>query len=194
MKPTKEPIAISPEQERRVLEVLHNDHKYKKLEAARQEYLRRHLWAQAMQTARTMKRVEKAVFDELLSRQVEEKVSVASLMDSFTPEERTRIETCLHGVVFCCDVIDSLMRDTTEIISRKHPGSRIETYERLKKLSEAAREQMRLATEGTTYAIQENYADYAQAVEDFVLKKVAVFLRKQQRIVSRENKLKRQAT
>lgn len=179
---------LSKEQEERILHELHSNKQWKSLIAKRDECQRRRLWVQAMKYSVLMKEIEQKVFDEMLAQCEKERVSVASLLNSYTIEERFKMEVFLHGIVFFSDIINALIKDVRDLLHKYHPDCDIDFYDTLQELSKAAQEHIHLVTDGTSFELQENYADYVQVVEDFALKKVGVFLKKQQRIRKKQAK------
>lgn len=140
--------------------------------------IRTRRYAEAMKLSSDMKRIEQQVINEYLANYEGQAERMDNLMGDMSEEDIDSINTCTNSIIFLADMIETFVMDSNEILKKYHPDYRIEMFDKLTKLGNEAKNQIKFMSECTQNEFQVCFADSADDITELVRNKVRSFNRK----------------
>lgn len=152
-----------------------------KMAALKQQWgalVKKGLYAQALQVHRFIEKIENQVLDEYLREYTGEAERMDKLMLSMTDDDRERMNTNVNSIIFLCDMVETLVSDSNQLLHKYHPHHNLEMFDRLTEIGKEAKDHVRFMASCTKELYQVTFADCADDLTEMVTNKTRSFMRK----------------
>lgn len=181
-------LKLTKEQEEQVRMQLERDSAYQSLKRQEQRLREQYMYVQALQVRKKMKQFYDAVVKALEEEAVEERVTLNEIVKQLGSEEevlyfRTRLVTAL----FCVDMLDTCVFDLDHRMRHLDGTLHLDTFDKLLKMGKEVKAAMSLITTQSEEHARLR-ADYMDSIEDYVFRRAAAFLKKQDALCAKLQK------
>lgn len=170
----------------KVLSVLHKNEKWMYYEKRLREYMRTKNKEGIAKIKAILEKLEHDTLQSYIDTVKTETVTLHDLMQEMSEEDREYLNVRLHGIVFMCDIVDSLIRDVESKVCKYFPDSKIETYDKVKMLGAEAKLHINTILETSNEKNKQTYFKYADKITDAALPYIRSFIQTQERLKAKE--------
>lgn len=170
----------------KVFSVLHKNEKWIYYENRLKEYTRTKNKQGIDKMKSILEKLERDTLQSYIDSVKTETVTLHDLMQEMSEEDREYLNVRLHGIVFMCDIVDSLIRDAESKVCKYFPDSKIETYDKVKMLGAEAKLHINTILETSNEKNKQTYFKYADKITDAALPYIRSFIQTQERLKAKE--------
>ena len=122
-----------------MIEKINNNEKYKELVRRRVSYLKNGNYVLALQVSKTMEKIFKDSLAGYIKFYEGEVRKINELTSSMNEDDKEKMAVLGNAVVLLADCLESICRDTNELLHKYHPEFNIEMFDKLNQLANESR-------------------------------------------------------
>lgn len=181
---------LSPEVKEKIIEMLHATKEWRNLQNKVDRAKLKYDLMTIKKTTDLMRQIEISALQNYVDSIVEEKITIAELMEGMNEEDRDYLMDKLYGIVFMCDVLDSYIIDADCFVKEHFPDSELTFYNTLTALGKEVKLQLNQILGKSTQKNDDLFCNYSDRIIKYAEKQIKVYYRKQKRLKAKEERLK----